>query len=93
MERITPHGFENDVRSSLRNVHGFDTHQLDKVRGMYDRALVELKQHDLRREHFDEALKHMEEHPDWKSLSEKKQEAVKAVFKHHLDIKDAPPSE
>lgn len=88
MERITPHGFEHEVRSSLRTAHDFDTHQLDTVRGLYDRALVEMKQHELRREHFDEALKHMEEHPDWKGLSEKKREAVKSVFRKHLGIKE-----
>lgn len=92
MEKLTPHGFEHEVRGKLL-ARGFDHDQLGKLRSAYDHALVESGRREFERGHFDEMWGHMEGHPALKNLSEKKLETVKSVLKNHLGIKDEQPSE
>ncbi|MDP2665249.1 MAG: hypothetical protein Q8P23_01180 [bacterium] len=87
MEKLTPHGFEHEVRGKLLT-RGFDHDQLGKLRSAYDHALVESGRHEFEKDHFDEMWGHMEGHPALKNLSEKKLETVKSVLKNHLGIKD-----
>lgn len=87
MKEITSHGFDEHIRGSLR-YHDFDTHQLDRVRNLYNHALVQSGSKTLKAEHFDEALEYMESHPDWSHLSPRQREAVVGTFKKHLGIVD-----
>lgn len=90
MEKITSHGFDEHIRASLlHSGHNFDTEKLNRVRNIFDHALVTSERHELKREHFDEALRNMEEHPEWEHLTEGQREAVVKTFKKHLNIADS----
>ena len=88
MHEITAHGFDHGVRDTLRYSHKFEPHKMDLVRGLYDHALGEIDRPTLSAKHFGEALKAMEEHPDWKKLSEGNRGAVVSTLKQHLGIVD-----
>jgi hypothetical protein len=91
MQEITPHGFDQHIRKSLLlSGHEFTHEKLNRVRNIFDHALVATKHTTLRKAHFDDALRHMEEHHDWKHLSEKQKGAVVSAFKNQLNIEDGP---
>jgi len=89
MEEITSHGFDEHVRKSLLNSgHDFNTEKLDRVRSIFDHALVASKHTTLKKGHFDDTLRHMEEHPEWKRLTENQREAFVSTIKKNLNITD-----
>ena len=89
MEEITSHGFDEHVRKSLlHGGHDFTTEKLDRVRSIFDHALVASKHTTLKKEHFDDTLRHMEEHPEWKRLTENQREAFVSTMRNNLKIKE-----
>lgn len=94
MEEITSHGFDEHIRKSLLNSgHGFDTDKLNHARSIFDHALVASQHTTLKKGHFDDALRRMEEHPDWKRLTEHQQEAFVSTLKKNLKIADSEPTD
>jgi HD superfamily phosphohydrolase YqeK len=89
MSEITSHGFENKVRSQLRFGHNFEHKDLERVSGIFHDTLKKLGTDSLRQSHFEEALKEMHEHAEWKQLSSHHQESVTSALKNHLGIQDS----
>ena len=90
MEEISARGFDDHIRGTLLNSgHGFDTEKLNHVKNAFNDALVTSKQTVLKKAHFEDALKHMEQHDDWKHLMPGQQEAVISTFKKAFKIQDA----
>lgn len=89
MEEITSHGFNEHIREHLLNSgHGFDTEKLNHLQNAFNHALVTSKQTVLKKEHFDDAIRRMEEHDDWKRLTPGQQETAISAFKKVLKIND-----
>ncbi len=87
MEKITSHGFDDHIRSSLlHSGREFDIDKLNHARNIFDSALVKSGHTELKKGHFDEALRHMEEHPDWHRLTPKQQETFVSTMRSALNI-------
>jgi hypothetical protein len=86
MSEITPHGFENKVRSELRFSHGLEHKDLERVSGIFHDTLEKMGTHSLRPEHYEKALEEMHDHADWESLSKNHQAALTSSLQKHLGI-------
>jgi len=89
MHEITSHGFEHEIRNTLRYSHGFEHHQLNRTSDIFHDTLTKMKSPDgLRASHLDRALEEMQTHPEWKHLSQTQRGAIVSTFKDHLGIQD-----
>lgn len=89
MSEITPYGFEHDVHDTLRYQHKFEPHELKHASTLFNKTLEEMGGPDaLHARHFDDAMKEMEKHDEWKRLPQHKQEALTSVLRSHLKIPD-----
>ncbi|TSC64935.1 MAG: hypothetical protein G01um101491_96 [Parcubacteria group bacterium Gr01-1014_91] len=86
MEKITPRGFAEHVRSSLVSGHNFDTDGANHAQNAYNSYLVESGHSELKREHLPDALTHIQAHPDFKKLSSRQQEAFLSTLHKTLDV-------
>jgi len=94
MEQITPHGFADHIRTSLlRSGHGFDTEKANHAENAYNSYLVSSGHKELKRDHFDDALEHIQGHPDFKKLSPHQQEAFVSTLKKTLGVTEEPTPE
>ncbi len=90
MSELTPYGFQNTVRQTLRYQHGFEHSNLERVSGIFNDSLTKMAgPKALQAGHFDKVLKHMEDHPEWHHLSERERGAVVSTLKNHLGIKES----
>lgn len=94
MSVITSHGFDKHIRKSLLNSgHNFTTEKLNHARNIFDHALVDSNHTVLKREHFDDALRRMEGHAEWKRLTEGQRDAFVSTMRSHLKIKEPPAAD
>lgn len=89
MNELTLHGFEHEVRGKLHYHHGFGHSQLQRVNGIYNDTLTQLRiPGALHASRFDEVLKEMGKHHEWQHLSPRERDALASTMKEHLGIKD-----
>lgn len=88
MEHISPRGFQEHIRHSLINSgHGFDTVKANHAENAYNSYLVSSGHKELKKEHLDDALGHIQEHPDFKKLTSHQQEVFVSTLRKTLDPK------
>ena len=89
MKQITPHGFADHIRTSLlHSDHGFDTEKANHAENAYNSYLVSSGHKELKREHLDDALEHIQGHSDFKKLSSHQQEAFVSTLRKTLGVKE-----
>lgn len=94
MEKITPRGFTEHVRPSLFNSgRGFDAERATHAENAYNSYLVSSGHTELKREHFNDAVEHIQGHPDFKKLSPHQQEAFVSTLRKTLEVKEEATAE
>ncbi|MEK7114004.1 MAG: hypothetical protein AAB850_00435 [Patescibacteria group bacterium] len=93
MEKITPHGFTEHVRPLLFSGHGFDTEKANHAENAYNSYLVSSGHKELKKEHFSDALEHIQGHPDFKKLSPHQQESFVSTLRKTLGVKEEVTTE
>lgn len=89
MSDITPHKFEHQVREKLHLTHHFEHKDIERASTIFNDTLTALKTPKaLRASHYDDAVREMKKHEEWKRLPEHQRTALTDTLKQHLKIED-----